>query len=133
MSTRKKWLLGFAVWTVLGLLAASQSIAFFSYIDRPFSAPLVLGRSLLSWYACAVFTPLIFAVARRFRLDGPRWRSALPVHIAALIAFIPARLALYLPIASALNFLREPVVFTQWIYDEAFPLILTYASIVAAC
>ena len=121
----------FAVWTILGLLGASQHMAFLSYIDRPFSVPTVLARTMLSWYACGIFTPVIFAVARRFRLDGPRWRAALPVHLLAWPAFILIRLGVYLPLASALDLLGEPVVFMQWIYDEAFPLTLTYASIVA--
>jgi signal transduction histidine kinase len=132
MDTRKKWLLGFSVWTILGVVAASQHIAFLMYIDRPFSVGKVFGRTMLSWYTCGVFTPFIFVVARRFRLDGARWPRMLPIHIVACAAFILMKLALFLPLTDALGWLGEPINFTQWIYGEAFPLTLTYAAIVGA-
>jgi two-component system, LytTR family, sensor kinase len=132
MSQRKKWLLGFAVWTALGLLSASQHIAFLTYADRAFSASKLLGRTMLDWYTCAVFTPAILAVARRFRLDGPRWPRHLPVHIVACVAFIAAKLSLFLPIAHALDWLGEPPAFVAYFYGDAFALTLVYATIVGA-
>ena len=133
MGTRKKWLLAAGVWTVLGLLASSQHIAFLSYADRTFSVSKVFGRTMLDWYTCGAFTPVIFAVARRFRLDSRRWLVFLPIHMVACALFIVAKLALFLPLAHALNWLGEPPVFTQWIYNDAFPLTLAYAGVVGAC
>jgi two-component system, LytTR family, sensor kinase len=132
MLQRKKWLLGTAVWTVLGLLSASQRIAFLNHYDRTFSAGAVFGRTMLDWYTCAMFTPAIFYVARRFRLDGRRWLPALPVHVLGCALFIVLKLAIFLPLADALNWLGEPPVFTNWIYEDAFPLTLTYGAIVGA-
>jgi signal transduction histidine kinase len=132
MRTRKKWLLGFAVWTILALLSLSQRIAFLTYVDRPFSLTTVVARTMLDWYTCGIFTPLIFEAARRFRLDGGRWLLMLPVHVVACAVFIVTKLAIFLPLAHALGVLGEPPVFTQELYNEAFPLIIAYASVVGA-
>ncbi|HEY0674458.1 MAG TPA: histidine kinase [Longimicrobiales bacterium] len=132
MRPHKKWLLAFGVWTILGLLSASQHLAWLTYADRPFSAWKVLGRTLLDWYTCGVFTPAIFFVARRFRLDARGWALMLPVHLLACALFIVAKLALFLPIAHALDWLGEPINFTQSLYNDAFPLTLTYAAVAGA-
>lgn len=132
MHRHRKWLLAAAVWTLLGLLASSQHIAFLSYVDRPFSPAKVVGRTMLDWYTCGVFTPAIFAVARRFRLDGRRWARMLPVHLVACAAFIIAKLTLFLPLAQALDLLGEPIVFRDWIYNDGFALLLVYAAVVGA-
>jgi two-component system, LytTR family, sensor kinase len=132
MQPSRKWLLVAGVWTVLGLLAASRHIAFLTYIDRPFSAGRLFTRTMLDWYTCGVFTPVIFAVARRLRLDGPRWPATLPVHIAACALFIVAKLALFIPLGGALGIFGEPIRFVEALYDDAFALMLVYASIAAA-
>ncbi|HEX6066704.1 MAG TPA: histidine kinase, partial [Longimicrobiales bacterium] len=132
MQARKKWLLVAAVWTILALLSLSQRIAFLTYIDRPFSLTAVVARTMLDWYTCGIFTPLIFEAARRFRLDGGRWILMLPVHIVACAVFIVTKLAIFLPLAHAFGVLGEPPVFTQELYNEAFPLIIAYASVVGA-
>lgn len=132
MSKRSQWLVVFGVWTVLGLLAAAQHLAFFAYADRPFSTTVVVGRTMLDWYTCGVFTPLIFHVAHRFRLDRPDWLRALPVHILACALFIIAKLAIFLPLARGLGWVQERIVISEWLYGDSFALTLAYASVVGA-
>jgi signal transduction histidine kinase len=132
MTSPKRWLLVAGVWTILGLLASSQHIAFMSYAGRPFTISKVVGRTMLDWYTCGVFTPLIFAIARRFRLDGPRWPLMLPVHLLACVTFILAKLAVFLPLANGLGWLGEPLDFMAFLFGDAFPLILVYAAVVGA-
>jgi two-component system LytT family sensor kinase len=132
MRARKAWLIVAGVWTILGVLAASQHIAFRAYSGWKFDAGQVFGRTMLSWYTCGIFTPVIFLFARRFRLDSSRWRLTLPIHLAACVVFILVKLALYLPLASALGWYGEPANFVQALYGDVFPLTITYASVVGA-
>jgi two-component system, LytTR family, sensor kinase len=132
MRSRRFWLLVFFVWTVLGVLSASQHLAYRAYEGRAIAWVPVIGRTMLDWYTCGIFTPAIFAVARRFRLDSPGWMRALPVHAAACALFIVLKLAIFLPLASAFDWLGEERVFTSWIYADAFPLTLAYAAVVGA-
>src|SRR5688572_2650136 len=132
MQSRRTWLLVFFVWTVLGVLSASQHLAYRAYEGRAIAWVPVIGRTMLDWYTCGVFTPAIFAVARHFRLDSPGWIRALPIHIVACALFIVLKLALFLPIAGALDWLGEERAFASWIYADAFPLTLAYAAVVGA-
>jgi LytS/YehU family sensor histidine kinase len=43
--------------------------------------------NLVYWYIPAVFSPVIFELGHRFRLDGPRFARAFTVHIAAAITY----------------------------------------------
>jgi len=132
MTWRSRWLVILAVWTVLGLLSAAQHIAFFVYSDRSFSAGAVFARTMLDWYTCGVFTPLIFKVAYRFRLDRPDWPRALPVHVLACAVFIVAKFALFLPAARLVGLLPERIIIAEWLYGDSFALTLAYASVVGA-
>lgn len=132
MRARKAWLIVAGVWTILGVLAASQHIAFRSYAGWKYDAGQVFGRTMLSWYTCGIFTPVIFLFARRFRLDSSRWPLTLPIHLVGCAVFVLAKLALYLPIVSALGLYGEPVNFVQAIYGDVFPLTIAYASVVGA-
>lgn len=132
MGTRREWLVIAAVWTVLGLLSSSQHLAFLVYSGRTFEPAAIVGRTMLDWYTCGIFTPAIFAVARRFRLDDGHWLRNLPVHIVACAAFILFKLVLFLPIAHALGWFRGPVSFVERLSEDVFPLTLVYASVAAA-
>jgi len=130
--TRRPWLIIAAVWTVLGLLSASQHLAFRVYSGMPVKYTSVIGRTMLDWYTCAIFTPAIFAVAQRFRLDSAAWPKALPVHILACASFIVLKLALFIPLARALGWGDGDVDLLQWIYADGFALLLVYATVAGA-
>lgn len=131
MKTSTKWLVGAFIWTALGLLAASQRLAAFMYAGRAVPVTAIYGRTMLDWYTCALFTPLIFWVARTFRLDSPRWAAMVPVHIVACAAFVVLKLALFIPLANAAGWVDEPVRFLSWITADGFPLTLSYIIVVA--
>jgi two-component system, LytTR family, sensor kinase len=132
MNTRRMWLAVAAVWTALGLLASSRHIAFRVYSGRDFDTLAIVGRTMLDWWTCGIFTPAIFAVARRFRLDDGDWLRNLPIHIVACALYIVLKLAIFLPLVDALGWLGEPLDFVAWLYGDAFPLTIAYASVVAA-
>lgn len=78
----KPWLLGFLAWTVLALLSTSDVVAFFVRENRPFFFPDVLGSRLINWYSCGIFTPLFFAVTRRWPIEAATWLRHGPIHLA---------------------------------------------------
>ena len=130
--SRRPWLIIAAVWTALGLLSASQHLAFRAYSGIPVNYAAVIGRTMLDWYTCAIFTPAIFTVAQRFRLDSRAWPKALPIHILACLSFIILKLALFIPLAHALGWADGELDLLQWIYADGFALLIVYATVAGA-
>ena len=92
MTAPVRWFLGFLVWTVLALLSASQTGTFLMIRDEPVVWPRLIIISMINWYTCAIFTPVFFAAARRWPVDGRSWLRNLPLHallcaIASVIKF----------------------------------------------
>ena len=119
------WLGGFAVWTLLGLLSASQRVLYRLHSGEPAPWSMVFGRTLADWYTCALFTPAIVWLAGRFPLDRGRWARSLPVHVLASAAFVLLKLALFIPLAQALGWLQQ-VDFVDFALGDSFALLLTY-------
>ena len=87
---------GFAVATVIGLIEATQVYVGSGAAGIGFSWRRSLSSTLPSWYVMVCLLPPAFALASRFRLDGPRWKYNVPIHLIASIVFT----ALHIGIAS---------------------------------
>jgi signal transduction histidine kinase len=85
MLRRRGWLVIFGVWTVFGLIAASQQYLFATLQDEyvAFWRSLVLG--LAAWWYYAAATPVILRLGRAFPLERRRLAAA-AVHLAAALA-----------------------------------------------
>src|SRR5256886_6553255 len=101
--TQRLWLLGVLTWTVLGLLSAAQNAAWRALTGRPVDWLTIVPNSLADWYTCGMFTPAFFWMVRRFPIRGERWWARLPVHLAASIAMVFLKVAVYAPIFRLLN------------------------------
>lgn len=77
-----RWALGFGIWTVLATLSASQSILRLRFENRPVDLDRLIPGTFVSWYSCAIFTPVFFWAARRFPIDGRDWIRHVPLHLA---------------------------------------------------
>jgi signal transduction histidine kinase len=97
------WVAGFAIWTVLGLLAVLQNAIFYGSIGEPVPWANLLPVRLADWYTCALFTPVYFWLVRRFPLDEGGWLRAVPVHLAATAVFVVAKYAIYTPVFNLLR------------------------------
>jgi len=77
------WIAFTAGWTALALFfGISTSLTYLS-TGRAANWRLSIERSLLEWWAWALFTPLVLWLARRYSLDRPQpWRAVL-VHLVA--------------------------------------------------
>ena len=89
------WLLGFGVWTVLGLLSAVQTSIYFMRDGRPVPWTPVLIDRLADWYTCAVFTPLFFWVVRAIPWERARWWRSVSVQTLVALACVPVKYFMY--------------------------------------
>ena len=89
------WLLGFAIWTVLGLLSAVQTSIYFMRDGRPVPwTPVVIDR-LADWYTCAIFTPLFFWLVRAVPWERSRWWRAAGIQTLVALACVPIKYLMY--------------------------------------
>ena len=129
----KRWrfvLLGFAVWTILATMAGSAILAYRTRAGLTTNVPVLFAESYLDWYSCAIFTPFIFWLVRRFPLRNPGLALDLAVHIAANVAFVALKFALFVPIARELDFLNRDATVIDQMIRGAFSQTLTYWVIV---
>jgi signal transduction histidine kinase len=86
----------FAAATVLGLFSALQSYRI-STLNLRYPMDIEVGKivilNLVYWYVPASFSPIVFRLGHRFRVDGPHWIRALGVHAFAAICFSIVHLA----------------------------------------
>jgi sensor histidine kinase YesM len=116
---RKYWL----AWTAAGLFYISQD--FMTRLSRNESIPwrsVVIGW-MAAMYICAVFTPLILWLGRRWTVDQARpWRP-IAVHLGASIAFALISTALEVPLLVAL---RMPGFVSSMSFARNFWALLPY-------
>jgi hypothetical protein len=98
---RQFWMrlgLGFAIWTLAGVMDATHS--YFKYAARndPLTWPQALGMGLSLWYAWALLSLLIFPFCRRFPLEQRNWPRRVALHVAAAVVFALVKLVMDYPI-----------------------------------
>lgn len=122
------WLAIWAVWTLLALLAASQTAVVFALRNQPIDwFPLVAGR-LADWYTCAMFTPLFVWLARRYPLDRGTWKKSLAIHLPVSVVCVVIKYSVYVPIARAL-YRQNAEVSTVLVSNIFIELMFVWATI----
>ena len=133
-------ILGF--WTVLGLLESTKAYVA-EQLRGPQGVPPGMPTGFLAalvgnmpwWLFWAALTPVVFALARRFRVDGGRWPAAAAVHLGAGVALSLVHLvvvgALYYYTTTRGGPVGGPVRQVQNIIDAYLVLdIMTYCAVV---
>ena len=93
------WLLGIALWTLFPLMTALQAAFYSAYVGDAVQWNRLLPLRLADWYTCALFTPLLFWLARRFPVERGAWvRNAL-AHFVLISVMVVAKFALYVEVA----------------------------------
>src|SRR3954447_20331062 len=80
----------FGAATVLGFFSALEAYRL-TTLNMKGGAEIEAGRLLLLnlayWYVPAAFTPVIFWISERFRLDGRHWVRGVMAHVGAAAVF----------------------------------------------
>lgn len=97
-SSRTLWLVGFAAWTALALLATTQSALSLSYRGQPVPWASLLAWGMLDWYTCALFIPPLLWLVRRAPLERATWATRLPLYILVTTAAAVAKYTLTVPL-----------------------------------
>jgi signal transduction histidine kinase len=82
-----KWLLGFLVWTGIGLSFASQFYISSAQAGLGVTWSDAVSYSLLDWYVFALLSIPVTRLARSFPFEAGRWRKSLAIHLACSAAF----------------------------------------------
>lgn len=70
--------LGF--WLAMGVIESVKAYVFWDWTGRPRSWTIAITGNMPWWLLWALLTPVVFAVARRFRLTGPGWPASAAAH-----------------------------------------------------
>ena len=81
-----QWLLGFLVWTGIGLAFAAQFYVSAAKSPQPVSWPAAIAWSLGDWYVWAILSIPVLRLARRFPLEGAHWGQCLAIHLCGSLA-----------------------------------------------
>jgi two-component system LytT family sensor kinase len=101
--TKRLWLFGFVIWTVLALMSAAQNATWRALSGRPVVWGAILPTTLADWYTCGMFTPFFYWMVRRFPIRGERWWARLPIHLGASAVVVLLKVSIFTPIFNALN------------------------------
>jgi len=82
-----RWLLAFAIWTLIGIAFAGQLYLSRSKIGDPVTWSFALGRALADWYVFAVLSIPAMALAQRFPIERSNWSRTFFIHIVGATAF----------------------------------------------
>ena len=106
MQAWKRWSAYFALWTLLGLVFATQLfLADQRFSTQPATWWQALRSEMPDWYLWGVLALAVRALARRFRIDRVNWERAVPIHFGACLTLG----LLHLALATALQaMLRGP-------------------------
>jgi sensor histidine kinase YesM len=97
------WLGIWAVWTVLALMSASQIAIALAARGQAINWLPLIGLRLADWYTCAIFTPPLLWLARRYPLEARVWKRHLPIHAAASLVAVFIKYAIYVPIVRVVS------------------------------
>jgi two-component system, LytTR family, sensor kinase len=95
-SRARAWFGYFGLWTLLGLVFATQLfLAEQRFSPHPSTGWQALRSELPDWYLWGLLAIIVRALARRFRIDRSNWERAVPIHFGAslTLAFLHLVLA----------------------------------------
>ena len=79
--TWARWLLFGALWTVIGMLFATQFYISSSRLGRPVSWWYAVNYALFDWYVFALLSLPVVAISKRFPVDRATWQVAIFLHL----------------------------------------------------
>jgi two-component system, LytTR family, sensor kinase len=133
----RRWLkrtLLFGLWTLVGLLFATQWYITSTIVGPPVTWAYALTWVMADWYAWGVLAPLVFELGRRYPVDQRTWRATFPIHLAAGVGFAlvhPVLFALatcWTPSAQ-ISHMGFPALVSALVAKKVLTNLVTYAAI----
>ena len=82
-----RWLLGFTIWTLIGLAFAGQLYLVRAKVGDPVSWQFAIGRNLADWYVFAILSIPAWWLARHFPIERANWPRTLLIHLTGAACF----------------------------------------------
>src|SRR4026208_333978 len=82
-----RWLLAFAIWTLIGIAFAGQLYLSRSKIGDPVTWSFAMGRALADWYVFALLSIPALWLGRRFSLGDVPWLRNIAAHFVTSALF----------------------------------------------
>lgn len=84
----------FSAWTVVGLFYFSQALTSQLYFHDPTPWRQSLESWLIGVWTCALLTPGVMWLGRRFPIERGKWVRSVPLHLLFSLVFAAAQLAI---------------------------------------
>lgn len=94
----REWLAVAAVWTLVGVLAACQTALAHVYAGEPVQLGRLIVIYLADWYTCAIFTPVIVWMVRRWPPERLGWWRSVAAYAPSLAVMVVAKYVVFLPL-----------------------------------
>lgn len=89
-----KWVTIWGLWTLFGIYFTSQVTLQSQVYPNPTPFWRVLMWQLFSGYVWFLISPIILWLGNRFTFDAGRWKTSVPIHVAASIVIAIAQLTI---------------------------------------
>ena len=130
-----RFAVGFAVWTLLGVLDGAES--YYKHVDTasPLSWPTSIASGLSLWFCWMLVGLFVFAAVRRYPLVGPHWARRVAAYLLAGCGCVAIKLVFDWPICSTF-FCTQSGMFplgdywTSGLRSHGFRYYLIYAGLV---
>jgi two-component system, LytTR family, sensor kinase len=111
-----RWVLAFAIWTLIGVAFAGQLYLSRSKIGDPVTWSFALGRALADWYVFAVLSIPAMALAQRFPIERSNWPRTLFIHVVGATGFSLS----WMVCRAAVEYWQSRGTLTQVSFESAF-------------
>src|ERR1700687_2698885 len=85
-------------WTLVGLFFTSQILVSYSYMEKPIPINKAAFWQMSICYLWALLTPLVFWLARRFRIERHNWARRVALHAVVGLLLVGTMSAVHYPI-----------------------------------
>ena len=124
MNAIRKYAIYLGGWLIATLFYFSQDLARRLYRDDPTPWQDVLIPWLIGIYSCALLTPAVLWLGRRWPLMEGAWRKSIPIHLLAGTCFATVAIGLETPIL--LYFRKLAPALSEWPFGEVFKAVWVY-------
>jgi hypothetical protein len=124
-----KWIVVWAVWTIVGFYFTSQTALQSQISGNPISFWRVLSWQLFSGYVWFALSPVILWLGRKFPFENGKWKTSIPIHLAASVIVALFQLAIDAFVLPKLGYLNRFLSESFWENYRVFVLVNMHFSV----